>query len=190
MTQIAGFGRDQLLLLPEAVDDFVEADNPVRFIDAFVDGLGLAGAGFARVEAKATGRPGNAPGEHSQPLAKSAELNQAEAAALLGVKRADIPALDAGLTWEAGEAGLVGRRLGRASGKRVPADRAEEVERLYRERHPGFTVNLSTSISSRTTALAGATPGSSCICSGRASRRRRRARGRIGASASGGRCRA
>ena len=62
-TQIAGFGRDQLLLLPEAVDDSVEADNPVRFIDAFVDGLGLAGAGFARVEAKATGRPGNAPGD-------------------------------------------------------------------------------------------------------------------------------
>ncbi len=57
-----------------------------------------------------------------------------------GGERADVPALDAGLTWEAGEAGLVGRRLGRASGRRVPADRAEEVERLYRERHPGFTV--------------------------------------------------
>ncbi len=57
-----------------------------------------------------------------------------------GGERADVPALDAGLTWEAGEAGLVDRRLGRASGRRVPADRAEEVERLYRERHPGFTV--------------------------------------------------
>ena len=57
-----------------------------------------------------------------------------------GRERADVPALDAGLTWEAGEAGLVDRRLGRASGRRVPADRAEEVERLYRERHPGFTV--------------------------------------------------
>jgi hypothetical protein len=34
----------------------------------------------------------------------------------------------------------VDRRLGRASGKRVPVDRAEEVERLYRERYPGFTV--------------------------------------------------
>jgi hypothetical protein len=31
-------------------------------------------------------------------------------------------------------------RLGKASGRRVPADRAEEVERLYRERHQGFTV--------------------------------------------------
>ena len=63
MTHIAGFGRDQLLLLPEAVDDYAEAENPVRFIDAFVDGLDLADAGFARVEAKATGRPGYAPGD-------------------------------------------------------------------------------------------------------------------------------
>jgi hypothetical protein len=34
----------------------------------------------------------------------------------------------------------VDRRLGKASGKRVPVDRAEEVERLYRERYQGFTV--------------------------------------------------
>jgi len=51
------------LLLPEAVDDYVDADNPVRFIDAFVDGLDLAVAGFSRVVAKATGRPGYAPGD-------------------------------------------------------------------------------------------------------------------------------
>jgi transposase len=63
MTYITGFERDQLLLLSEAVDDYVEADNPVRFIDSFVEGLDLAGAQFARVEAKATGRPGYAPGD-------------------------------------------------------------------------------------------------------------------------------
>jgi len=63
MTHIAGCERGQLLFLPEAVDDYVDADNPVRFIDAFVDGLDLAGAGFARVTAKATGRPGYAPGD-------------------------------------------------------------------------------------------------------------------------------
>jgi transposase len=50
-------------LLPEAADDYVDAENPVRFIDAFVDGLDLAAAGFARVEAKATERPGYAPGD-------------------------------------------------------------------------------------------------------------------------------
>ena len=45
MGHIAGFERDQLLLLPEAVDDYVDGENPVRFIDAFVDGLDLAAAG-------------------------------------------------------------------------------------------------------------------------------------------------
>ena len=46
-----------MLLLPERVDDYVGADNPVRFIDAFVDGLDLLKAGFTRVQSKATGRP-------------------------------------------------------------------------------------------------------------------------------------
>ena len=51
------------MLLPEAIDDYVVADNPVRFIDAFVDGLDLKAAGFERVEARATGRPGYTPGD-------------------------------------------------------------------------------------------------------------------------------
>jgi hypothetical protein len=63
VTHIPGSDRSQLLLLPEAIDDCVAADNPVRFIDAFADGLDLKATGFARVEAKATGRPGYAPGE-------------------------------------------------------------------------------------------------------------------------------
>jgi transposase len=50
-------------LLPEAVDDYVGADDPVRFIDAFVASLDLQAAGFARVTSKATGRPGYAPGD-------------------------------------------------------------------------------------------------------------------------------
>jgi transposase len=70
---------------------------------------------------------------------ESAELNQAEAAELLGVSERTFR------RWrrryeEEGEAGLLDGRLGKASGRRVPADRAEEVERLYRERHQGFTV--------------------------------------------------
>src|SRR6202521_5154556 len=70
---------------------------------------------------------------------ESAELNQEEAGELLGVTERTFR------RWtrryeEEGEAGLVDRRLGKASGKRGPADRAEEVERLYRERYQGFTV--------------------------------------------------
>src|ERR1700748_503959 len=63
MTHISGHDRSQTLLLPEAIDDYVGSDNPVRFIDAFVDGLDLAAASFAHVEPKVTGRPGYAPAD-------------------------------------------------------------------------------------------------------------------------------
>src|SRR6202163_1761615 len=63
MSHISGFERSQILLLPEAVDDYVDADNPVRFIDVFVDELDLSAAGFVRVAAKATGRPGYSPAD-------------------------------------------------------------------------------------------------------------------------------
>src|ERR1700758_2698960 len=63
MTHIAGLDRSQLLLLPEAIDDYVGADYPVLLIDAFFAGLDLAAMGFARVTPKATGRPGYAPGD-------------------------------------------------------------------------------------------------------------------------------
>jgi transposase len=61
MAHISGHDRSQMLLLPEMVDDYVGPDNPVRFIDAFVDGLDLAAAGFARTAPHMTGRPGYAP---------------------------------------------------------------------------------------------------------------------------------
>ena len=57
MTYITGHHRSQLLLLLEAVDDYVSLDNPVRFIDVFIDGMDLAAAGFGRVAPKVTGRP-------------------------------------------------------------------------------------------------------------------------------------
>src|SRR5690242_19742488 len=63
MAHIPGRDRSQLLLLPEAVDDYVAADNPVRFIEAFVDGLDLAALGFIGTVPKATGRPGFAPAD-------------------------------------------------------------------------------------------------------------------------------
>jgi transposase/IS5 family transposase len=63
MAHIHGHQRSQLLLLPEAIDDYVGSDNPVRVIDAFVEGLDLIKSGFARVRPKATGRPGYAPGD-------------------------------------------------------------------------------------------------------------------------------
>ena len=63
MRHIQGSDRAQTLLLPAAVEDYVGADNPVRAIEAFVDGFDLAKAGFVRAEAKETGRPGYHPGD-------------------------------------------------------------------------------------------------------------------------------
>ena len=61
MGHITGKDRSQLLLLPDAVDDYVGPDNPVRFMDAFVDGLDLEAAGFQRVRPNDKGRPGYDP---------------------------------------------------------------------------------------------------------------------------------
>ena len=54
---VEGVSRDQSTLFPESLDDFVDTDNAVRVVDAFVEELDLGGLGFARVAAKATGRP-------------------------------------------------------------------------------------------------------------------------------------
>jgi hypothetical protein len=39
MSHIIGKDRSQTLLLPESLDEYVGPENPVRFIDAFVEGL-------------------------------------------------------------------------------------------------------------------------------------------------------
>jgi transposase len=69
---------------------------------------------------------------------EAAEFNQMEAAELLGVDERTFRRWRQRFEDE-GEAGLLDRRLGKASGKRVPVDRADEVEALYRERYRGST---------------------------------------------------
>jgi transposase len=59
---VEGVGRGQVSLFPAQLDDYVADDNPVRAVDAFVDGLDLAKLGFIGTEALATGRPGYQPG--------------------------------------------------------------------------------------------------------------------------------
>jgi transposase len=63
MAHLGGEDRSQILLLPESLDDYVAPENPVRFMDAFVDGLDLSAAGFGRVQPHETGRPGYAPAD-------------------------------------------------------------------------------------------------------------------------------
>jgi transposase len=60
---IQGTNRHEEMLFPERLDDSIAEENPVRFIDAFVDELDLATLGFQRVQAAATGRPAYHPGD-------------------------------------------------------------------------------------------------------------------------------
>ena len=43
---VSGTGRRQSLLLPDMIENYVEEDNPTRFMDTFVDGLDLHDLGF------------------------------------------------------------------------------------------------------------------------------------------------
>ena len=61
MSYIAGEERGQTALLPASLEDYVPSDASVRVIDAFVEGLDMAGLGFGRSVPAATGRPGYDP---------------------------------------------------------------------------------------------------------------------------------
>jgi transposase len=54
---VEGEDRRQATLLPDTLEDFVAADNPVRVIDVFIDELDLKALGFAGVVPEVTGRP-------------------------------------------------------------------------------------------------------------------------------------
>ena len=54
---VEGLGRGQSTLFPETLDDFVDEDNPVRVVEAFVEALDLGELGFSGVDPAATGRP-------------------------------------------------------------------------------------------------------------------------------------
>ncbi len=54
---VEGEPRTQSTLFPERIEDYIDEDNPVRFVDAFVDGLKLAQLGFEGMNPKETGRP-------------------------------------------------------------------------------------------------------------------------------------
>lgn len=54
---IEGDDRQQVTLLPECLDDFIDENNPVRVVDAFVEELDLQDLGFEGLQPAATGRP-------------------------------------------------------------------------------------------------------------------------------------
>jgi transposase len=63
---VAGEKRDQSILFPDTLDEYVTEENPVRFIDAFVDGLDLEKLEFKH--AKLDGGAGRPPYDPSDLL--------------------------------------------------------------------------------------------------------------------------
>jgi transposase len=63
MEHIRGLDRSQTQLLPPALEDYVPAECPARFIDAYVDGLDFQKLGFARAQPASTGRPSYHPAD-------------------------------------------------------------------------------------------------------------------------------
>jgi transposase len=54
---VEGIDRRQSTLFPEYLEDWIDENNPVQVIDAFVDELALGELGFDGVAPEATGRP-------------------------------------------------------------------------------------------------------------------------------------
>lgn len=63
MDYIEGRDRRQAILLPEVIEDYISTENPVRFIEVFVEGLDLRELGFKHSDLKETGRPPYNPGD-------------------------------------------------------------------------------------------------------------------------------
>jgi transposase len=63
MGYIEGEERKQTVLFPEVLDDYISDENPVRFIDVFIEELDLSELGFLKAIPKETGRPPYDPGD-------------------------------------------------------------------------------------------------------------------------------
>jgi transposase len=63
MEHIRGVDRSQTQLLPPSLEDYVPAECPAGFIDAYVDGLDFQKLGFARSQPASTGRPSYHPAD-------------------------------------------------------------------------------------------------------------------------------
>ena len=60
---VTGNHRKQAVLFPDILDDYVDKENPVRFIDAFVESLKMEKLGFKHSILRDTGRPSYDPSD-------------------------------------------------------------------------------------------------------------------------------
>lgn len=49
MSYITGFNRSQTVLFPQSIEDLIADDNPVRFIESFIESLNIVELGFKDV---------------------------------------------------------------------------------------------------------------------------------------------
>jgi transposase len=54
---VEGLSRNQTFLLPKTIEEYVQTDNPVRFIDAYVNTLDMEKLGFTHSTPQELGRP-------------------------------------------------------------------------------------------------------------------------------------
>jgi len=66
MGYIEGQDRNQIIMFPESIDEYISEDSPVRIIDAYVDQLDMEKLGFKRATAPVMGRPPYSPRDLSK----------------------------------------------------------------------------------------------------------------------------
>lgn len=57
MDFISGENRNQIVLMPDSIDDYVDDNNSVRVIEAYIESLNFAELGFKKPQPNDTGRP-------------------------------------------------------------------------------------------------------------------------------------
>jgi transposase len=57
MNYIKGFDRDQAVLIPETINELIDKNNSIRFIDIFVNSLEVVEMGFKDIRLNKNGRP-------------------------------------------------------------------------------------------------------------------------------------
>lgn len=60
---VAGLNRNQTALFPDTLEEYVDKENPVRFIDVFIDSLNLEKLGFKHALPNDAGRPSYNPSD-------------------------------------------------------------------------------------------------------------------------------
>lgn len=57
MNFIQGECREQFIMFPETIDDYIDENNPVRVIDVYIESLDIKELGFTKYQPNETGRP-------------------------------------------------------------------------------------------------------------------------------------